>query len=186
MKLIVGLGNPEVTYHNTRHNLGFMVIDELARRWGVHFETQSKFKCELLVTMKDTETILLAKPQTYMNNSGHTVQKLLQFYKVSVEDTWVVSDDIDLTFGTVRVRQGGSSGGHNGLKDIIEKVGENFVRVRCGIANSKNLHVPTESFVLQSFDDGEQEQLSAFITHIVDMIENSLQNGIMIETSQAE
>ena len=177
MKLIIGLGNPGEEYALTRHNLGFMVLDALAHSWGVHFASQSKSSSELLVTMYNAETVVLAKPQTFMNLSGNSVQKLKQFYKLENSDIWVVSDDLDLDFGTVRTRVGGSSGGHNGLKSIIENIGEDFVRIRVGIKNELLEKQPADKFVLERFNSEESEKLGSITSSTVVLIENSLQNG---------
>jgi PTH1 family peptidyl-tRNA hydrolase len=176
MKLIVGLGNPGNKYESTRHNAGFMVIDELAKKLGVELSLERKLKAELAITLR-AETLILAKPATYMNLSGASVQKIAQFYKVKPEDIWVISDDLDLEFGTVRVRVGGSSGGHNGLKDIIEKVGEDFVRFRVGIKNDQTGIIPAEDFVLQKFNRDEQLKFPQIITKTLELILEGLQKG---------
>jgi len=185
MKLIVGLGNPGSEYTNTRHNVGFLVLDALAERWGAHFVAQKKLKSELLVTMQNGETVLLAKPQIFMNDSGRAIQKIKAFYKLDNADIWIVSDDIDLEFGILRTRTGGSSGGHNGLKDTIEQIGETFVRIRCGVKNESLEKTPAEKFVLQNFSKSEQNKLPEIITRLVDTIEESLQNDIIVHTSSA-
>ncbi len=179
MKLIIGLGNPGQEYQDTRHNLGFMVIDELAAKLKVGLKFDKKLKSEVSVTMYG-ETIILAKPQTFMNLSGDSVAKIAHFYKVSLSDIWVVSDDIDLDFGTIRVRVGGSSGGHNGLKDIIAKIGEGFTRFRVGIKNETCANLPSEAFVLQKFDASEQAKLEDVTLKAAEMIIGSLSEGIEV------
>ncbi len=177
MILIVGIGNTGQEYSKTRHNLGFMVLDSLAERWGVHFAGQPKLKAEMLVTMFGNQTIALAKPQTFVNLSGNSVQKIKNFYKLKNNDIWVVSDDLDLEFGKIRTRVGGSSGGHNGLKDIIENIGEDFVRIRLGIKNEALERVPAEKFVLEKFSKTEQEYLEKVINDSVDVIIKYLEQG---------
>ena len=176
MKLIVGLGNPGKQYELTRHNVGFMVIDELIKKLGVELKSERKLKAEVAITLR-TETLIIAKPETYMNLSGSSVAKIAQFYKISPQDIWVISDDLDLEFGTIRLRQGGSSGGHNGLKDIIEKIGDSFVRYRVGIKNEQTGNIPAEDFVLQKFNQTEQIQLQQIISKTLDLILQSLQIG---------
>lgn len=176
MKLIVGLGNPGRDYEATRHNAGFMVLDALAGKLGVELVNDRKLKADIAITLR-AETLILAKPTTFMNKSGDSVQKIASYYKVAVEDVWVVSDDLDLEFGTIRVRRGGSSGGQNGLKDIIEKVGEDFVRFRVGIKNSQADQIAADKFVLQKFTGDEQEKLEGIIDKSLDLIVNALQNG---------
>ncbi|MEI6741506.1 MAG: aminoacyl-tRNA hydrolase [bacterium] len=177
MKLIIGLGNPGQEYQETRHNLGFMVIDDLAKRLKVAVKFDKKLKADVSVTIHG-ETIILAKPQTFMNLSGDSVAKIAHFYKVSPADIWVVSDDIDLDFGTIRTRVGGSSGGHNGLKDIIAKIGENFARFRVGIKNETSADLPSEAFVLQKFNTSELAKLEDITSKAADMIIESIENGV--------
>ena len=177
MKLIIGLGNPGQEYQETRHNLGFMVIDDLAKRLKVAVKFDKKLKADVSVTIHG-ETIILAKPQTFMNLSGDSVAKIAHFYKVNPADIWVVSDDIDLDFGTIRTRVGGSSGGHNGLKDIIAKIGENFTRFRVGIKNETSVDLPSEAFVLQKFNTSELAKLEDITSKVADMIIESIENGV--------
>ncbi len=178
MKLIVGLGNPGEEYHLTRHNAGFMAIDELCTILKVSTQSVKKLKADICVTMRDGETIMIVKPQTFMNLSGGSVMKIANFYKIGVEDIWVVSDDLDLDFGIVRVRVGGSSGGHNGLKDIIDKLGDGFARFRIGIGNDTLASIPSEKFVLQKFNGSELELLPNIISRASEMLLDALDNGI--------
>lgn len=164
MKLIVGLGNPGSKYADTRHNLGFMVLDHIAEHLGLKFGAESRFEAEASLTEVKGERLALAKPQTMMNLSGRAVQRLAQYYKIPAADIWVVQDDIDLDFGILRVRQGGSSGGHNGIKSIIEQLGENFVRFRVGVANpTLRTRISPEEFVLLPFEKSEQAQLPVLV-----------------------
>ena len=133
MKIIAGLGNPGREYAQTKHNVGFMLVDALAARWGV---TSWQEKSEALVAevRRGAERILLVKPQTYMNESGRALGPLLHFYKLAPEDLIVCHDDMDIPCGTIRIRKKGSAGGHNGIKSILAHVGdEHFARVRVGI-----------------------------------------------------
>lgn len=157
MKLIVGLGNPGKEYATTRHNLGFMVLDALADKLSVEFKSSSKWSAEIAQKSGGNKAIL-AKPTTFMNNSGLAVSKIAQFYQISPADIWVVSDDLDLPFGKIRARQGGTSGGHNGLNSIIDQLGtDDFGRLRVGIgqADSPNTQPEAAKFVLQSFAKNE-------------------------------
>ncbi len=178
MKLIVGLGNIGEEYINTRHNIGFMVIDEICQKYKLLTKTEKKLKADMCVTMLGGETVILAKPTTYVNLSGDCVSKIANFYKIQSQDIWVISDDLALDFGTIRVRVGGSSGGHNGLKDIIAKVGEDFARFRVGIKNKMLDKVPTEKFVLQKFNKEELENLEEVIKKSSETVLDALQNGI--------
>lgn len=132
----------------------------------------------MCVTMLDGETIILAKPTTFVNLSGDSVVKIANFYKIQTLDIWVISDDLALDFGTVRVRVGGSSGGHNGLKDVISKVGEDFTRFRIGIKNDMLEKVSTEKFVLQKFNKDEQEKLNDIVKKSAEIVIDSLKSGV--------
>ncbi len=178
MKLIVGLGNPGTEYAKTRHNLGYMVVDELCSRWGISLSNNDKLKTQIFTGLIDNQTLVLAKPQTFMNLSGQAVQKVKQFYKLNNADIWVISDDLDLEFGKIRTRIGGSSGGHNGLKNIIEQIGDDFVRIRIGIKNQTLTSIPADKFVLQIFDKNEENKLPDIINHTVQVILGSLENGV--------
>ena len=148
MKLIVGLGNPDNKYKNTFHNLGFMAVDKLAEKLNVEF---SKNKCRALVaeTKCGGEKVIIAKPQTYMNLSGESVVELVNFYKIDLKDVIVIYDDYDLTQGSLRIREKGSAGTHNGMRNIVEKLGSgNFARVRIGFKPIRNLEIPFINYVL--------------------------------------
>ena len=178
MKLIIGLGNSGDEYTNTRHNLGFLVADELAKRMKVGLNLDKKLKADVAMFVHNGETIIIAKPQTFMNLSGDSVAKIANFYKVSLNNIWVISDDLDLDFGIVRTRVGGSSGGHNGLKDIITKRGEGFVRFRVGIKNPQLSTIPAEKFVLQKFNKDETSNLDEIISTTADLITDALKNDV--------
>lgn len=185
MKLIVGLGNPGQEYARTRHNLGFMVLDHLAQQYKVSWVMQKKLKSEIFVGLIEGQTIALAKPQTFMNDSGTAVQKIKQFYKLDNNDIWIVSDDIDLDYGTVRTRVGGSSGGQNGLKNIIDHIGEDFVRIRVGIKNEILPKQPAEKFVLERFRKDEELKLPEIINHTSELIINNINDLLTPDTSRA-
>lgn len=178
MKLIVGLGNPGSEYLQTRHNIGFMVIDRLAEQMHASLSYERKLKADVVILIHNGETLIIAKPQTFMNHSGTSVAKIAQFYKIRTDDIWVVSDDLNLDFGVIRVRQGGSSGGHNGLADIIAKVGEDFGRFRVGIKNDELKRIGAESFVLQKFNKTERVKLPEIIQKTSDLISHSLEQGL--------
>lgn len=133
MKIICGLGNPGSEYAEHRHNLGFMVVDALATAWGVSF-TQTKFDGLFCVSRREPESVLLLKPQTFMNRSGDCLAPTARFQKVPPEHVLVVHDELDLPLGTVQLKRGGGSGGHNGLKSIASALGgADFARLRMGI-----------------------------------------------------
>jgi peptidyl-tRNA hydrolase, PTH1 family len=132
VKLIVGLGNPGPKYSGTRHNVGFDVIDEAAKRASVPFESSPGDNVALVARVRAAD-VLLAKPMTFMNASGEAVGGLLRYFKIDVADLLIVVDEVQLPLGRLRARTGGSAGGHNGLKSVIAHVGENFGRLRIGV-----------------------------------------------------
>lgn len=162
MKLIVGLGNPGSKYAKHRHNIGFMALDHFAQTHHQQFLPNKRFLAQLIKieNRKSKIVTLLTKPQTLMNNSGQAVQKLMQKYKCKPADLLVIYDDIDLAFGTIRVRRGGSSAGHKGMQSIIDAVGNNFWRLRLGIASSRRQQIDATNFVLANFTTAEINHLN--------------------------
>lgn len=149
IKLIIGLGNPGPEYEQTRHNAGFWFVDELARQYHSDFRSESKFSGYVSKPNIAGQDIWLLKPDTYMNLSGQAAQAMMNFYKISVEDVLVVHDELDLEPGIVRLKQGGGHGGHNGLRDLIQKLGsKEFRRLRVGIGHPGNKHQVT-NYVLK-------------------------------------
>lgn len=160
MKCIIGLGNPGKTYEKTRHNIGFRVLDALAKELNTEFK--KKFKAEIAQVNYKGENLLLVKPQTFMNLSGESIRLIIDFYKLSDEDLLVVYDDLDLPVGKLRLREKGSSGGHNGIKSIHQHLGHTeFKRLRIGIDNNKL--IPTADYVLGKFNKEESEVLEKSI-----------------------
>ncbi len=178
MILIVGLGNPGEEYLNTRHNLGYMIVDRLAKRLGVRVE-QRKFRSEVGMARRGTDQLLLVKPQTYMNRSGEAVRLAASFYRTPVENIIVVHDDLDLEFGQIKVKIGGSDGGHKGIKSTREQLGSDlFVRVRMGIGRPKHDEVITK-FVLHSFYPEEKPLLEQWIDHGSDAVFAAATEGVV-------
>ncbi|WP_042171218.1 aminoacyl-tRNA hydrolase [Paenibacillus gorillae] len=176
MKWIAGLGNPGAAYQNTRHNVGFMVVDELARRWDISV-TQNK--CKALIgegNVKGTKVVLI-KPMTYMNLSGESVRGFLDYFKADREDGIIVYDDMDTEIGKIRLRYQGSAGGHNGIKSLIQHLGtQQFNRVRMGVSRPQ----PGRSivdYVLDNFPKSEHELLKTMVEQACDAIEYSLSNS---------
>ncbi len=160
MKLIIGLGNPGKKYEKTRHNIGFRVVSELASRFQAVFEKKEKLSAEVALLESRGQKILLAKPQTFMNESGRAVAKLLKYYKLPIINLLIIHDEIDLPFGTMRLSQGSGSAGHKGTESIINTMGQNFSRLRMGIENRAISRVPdTEAYVLQNFTPEEEQIL---------------------------
>ncbi len=165
MKLIVGLGNPDDKYKNTFHNLGFMCVDKLCDKLGISF---SKTQCKALVaeTRCGTEKVIIAKPQTYMNLSGDSVSELVKFYKIDVKDVIVAYDDYDINVGSVRIRKDGSAGTHNGMRDIIAKLGNsNFPRIRIGFKPLEQTQVPLINYVLSGISEKDKPMFEQVLTH---------------------
>lgn len=162
MKLIVGLGNPEKKYQNTWHNVGFDCVDALARKLGLTQYEKSECKAVTAHTHVGRQKVILAKPLTYMNLSGESVQMLVNKYKIALEDIIVVYDDVDLPIGAVRIRQKGSAGTHNGMRNIVELLGsEDFARVRVG--THKETPMALIDFVLSQITDEDHKVLDVAI-----------------------
>lgn len=165
MKLIVGLGNIGKEYDGTRHNVGFMAIDQFADKYNVEFREEKKFKGFLAETRINGERIILLKPTTYMNLSGESIILVMQFYKISSNDIIILNDDLDQPVGKVRFRAKGSAGGHNGLKSIISCIGtEEFKRIRIGIDRSKV--IPVIDWVLGKFSDDDNSLIKGLFEKI--------------------
>ena len=135
IKLVAGLGNPGSQYEATRHNVGYWLVDELARKYNGHFKNESKFKGEVAKIHVGGQDVWLIKPSTFMNLSGQSVSALARFYKIQPEQVLVVHDELDLDPGVARLKSGGGHGGHNGLRDVSEKMGKNYWRIRLGIGH---------------------------------------------------
>jgi len=135
LKLVVGLGNPGAEYARTRHNAGFWFVDELARSAGGHWKRESRYQCELARIKLAERELWLMKPHTFMNNSGAAVQAVAAFYRIAPAEVLVVHDEIDLPPGVVRLKEGGGHGGHNGVRDVIARLGPDFWRLRIGVGH---------------------------------------------------
>ncbi|WP_282925704.1 aminoacyl-tRNA hydrolase [Helcococcus kunzii] len=156
MYLIVGLGNPGRQYEKTRHNVGFDVIDRLADHFGVKLD-KLKFKGSYAQFRYENEKIILLKPETFMNASGESVQPFMNYFGIEPENLIVIVDDIDIKFGTVRIRANGSAGTHNGLKSVINRINnKNFTRIKLAV-NQKPTYMDLADFVLSKFTDSERK-----------------------------
>ena len=176
MKVIAGLGNPGAEYANTPHSIGFEVVDAVARGIGAQWRDSSSFKGELATGLMGGVKVLLVKPQTYMNLSGECVSPVLKYHNATIEDLLVVSDDIDLPVGRLRIRKGGSAGGHNGLKSVIERTGSpDFVRLRIGVGRDPRSRSNVIGHVLGKFspeDRKAMDEVVATAAEAVGAIEN--------------
>jgi PTH1 family peptidyl-tRNA hydrolase len=176
VKILVGLGNPGREYAATRHNLGFMVVDEFARRQAGG-ERRNRFHSDLVEVFDAEEKIVLLKPRTYMNLSGSAVREAINWYKISPDQLLVVVDDIDLPFGSIRVRASGGSGGHNGLKSIIAELGvDAFPRLRIGIGRGPG---PATHQVLSRFTAEEERVLPSVLEAAADCVIEWERHGII-------
>ena len=162
MLLIVGLGNPGTQYEDTRHNIGFKVIDKLVSDFGANEISKSSFKGELF----KAPNLLFLKPTTYMNLSGESVQAVKNFYKIELEEIIVIHDDIDLPFSALRFKNGGGHGGHNGLRSLDAMIGKEYTRVRMGVDKPKHKSQVAD-YVLHAFSQEEDEVLNSWIEHTV-------------------
>lgn len=171
MHLIVGLGNIGEKYQLTRHNVGFLVIDEMTKNLTTANINKTNFQSTLLKSGYN----LFSKPTTYMNSSGQAVQAIKDYYKLDIENIIVIHDDLDLPFGTVKFKVGGGHGGHNGLKSIDAHIGKDYIRVRIGIGKPQ-FKTDVANYVLSNFSKEELNKLQDIITHTIKAIE-ALKNG---------
>jgi PTH1 family peptidyl-tRNA hydrolase len=174
--LIAGLGNPGPKYVGNRHNVGFMVVDELARRWGAS-GFRDKFKGEFTKVAVGSDDVVLLKPMTFMNLSGEAVQAAMRFFKVPLEQVVCVHDELDLDFGVVRLKNGGGTAGHNGLRSMVEHCGgPDFGRCRMGIGRPARGR--PEQHVLSDFDVLERAELVGVLDLGADMVESAVREGV--------
>ncbi len=173
--LIAGLGNPGAKYETSRHNVGFMVVDVLARRWGAP-GFREKFKGEYAKVQLDGEQVVLLKPMTYMNLSGESAQPAMHFFKAPLGQMIAVHDELDLPFGVVRLKVGGGAAGHNGLRSLIAQCGgPDFLRCRVGIGRPQKGR--PESYVLSDFDPLERASLGDVLELAADLVETAVREG---------
>lgn len=152
MKLIVGLGNPGEKYQKSRHNVGFILLDKFAADNNLNWRKVERFNSEVA----DYSNGLLIKPQTFMNNSGNAVSKLVNFYKISLDDLIIIHDDVDLPLGVIKKQKGKNSAGHHGVENIMEELGtKDFWRIRVGIGKPEDKNIPVDEWVLQDFGKNE-------------------------------
>lgn len=181
--LVIGLGNPGREYRETRHNVGFMVIDQLCKVMGIHM---SRVQSKALVGLGNLEgqRIVLAKPQTFMNLSGQAVGGLMRFYKVPIEQLIVAHDDLDLPLGTLRIRPGGGSAGQKGMASIIQQLGsQEFARLRFGIGRPPGQMDPS-AYVLQRFHNSELGTLNLVLDRSVEAVRTFVRDGLTTTMNQ--
>jgi PTH1 family peptidyl-tRNA hydrolase len=184
--LVVGLGNPGDQYAATRHNVGQMVIDELAKRHNVKFsshKSRTQIAAYKLQAGGDIHSIILAKSNGYMNETGGPIKALAQFYSVDVSKIIVLHDELDIDFAAIRIKQGGGDNGHNGLKSMTSAFTANYFRVRLGIGRPMGQQDPAD-FVLKQFSKPEKEQLPEFMDRSADAVEFLIERGLDLAQSK--
>ncbi|OUC78999.1 aminoacyl-tRNA hydrolase [Gordonia lacunae] len=182
MKLVVGLGNPGSKYEKTRHNVGAMVADGLVASAGERWKVHKKSGAEVAEVRLGGHSVLVAKPRTYMNESGRQIGPLAKFYSVSVDDLIVVHDELDIDFGAVRLKRGGGEGGHNGLRSLSQVLGtRDYLRVRIGIGRPPGRQDPAD-FVLKPFPSSARSDVELLIANGCDAVELLL--GQDLESAQ--
>ena len=178
VKVIVGLGNPGDDYKNSRHNLGFALVDRLAEHFSFNWKFDKKFDAEIAEGIYENEKLSLIKPQTFMNLSGYSVQKFKEYYKLSNDAFLVAYDDYNLNLGQSKLKIGGADGGHNGISSIILQIGVDFPRFRLGIHPKCNVSLNLSDYVLGRFDLSEQQILDTMFTHWIEDVRLILGEGI--------
>lgn len=185
VRVIAGLGNPGSRYEATRHNVGFLLVDELARRHGKS-EWRDKFGARICEASLEEATVTLVKPQSFMNRSGGPLGEMLGFYKIPATELVVVHDEIDLPMGTIRIKSGGGDGGHNGIRSIVAALGKDFTRVRLGVGRPQvegrgpGANGPSVSdWVLGRFGADERAQLEAMIERGVEACMELCRSGLV-------
>ncbi|HEV2413057.1 MAG TPA: aminoacyl-tRNA hydrolase [Candidatus Saccharimonadales bacterium] len=184
IKLIVGLGNIGQMYQGTRHNVGFICLDEYAAEHSLVWQERPKFDAFVAETQQDDNRLVCIKPTTYMNNSGKAVRAIKDFYKLDNGQILVVHDELDLPFGTIRTRLGGSHAGNKGVLSVSQSIGEDFLRIRCGIANEQSSSEPAEQFVLARFNPEEMKQMDSIKSHVASLIDKFLNDSLLADTAK--
>ena len=182
-ELVVGLGNPGPKYAATRHNAGFLVVDLLAERIGARFKAH-KGRADIVEGRLAGQPVVLMKPKSYMNESGGPVVSIARFYKVPIERIAVVHDDLDLPYGTLRLKAGGGDGGHNGLRSMSSALGsKDYARVRFGIGRPPGRQDPAD-YVLREFAPAERKELGFYVDRAADAVELLLSAGLVAAQNQ--
>jgi len=176
--VIAGLGNPGPKYRNTRHNVGFALVDALARKFRCAWKPEARFEAELATAAVGDRRILLVKPQTFMNCSGRAVGAVLRYHKFTPDRLLAVHDDIHLAFGRVKLSVGGSAGGHNGVTDLIEQLGNGFARFRVGVGEKPHKEMDLADYVLSRFGKTEIDDLQRRTPDYLNQLQLVIDKGI--------
>lgn len=179
MKLIIGLGNPGKEYTNTRHNVGWLVVDRLAEKLDATWKSKKSWQAEIAETRVGDKKNVLVKPQTFMNRSGDAVVRARGFWhKVPVDNIFVIHDDVDLKLGDIRIKQGGGSAGHRGVDSVVQRLkNSNFHRIRIGIDRPEHKDFPIDKWVLGQFSEEEKNKLDPVIQETTEQILRVLQEA---------
>jgi len=181
MLLFVGLGNPTPDSENNRHNVGFKIIDSINKKFGLS-KQKPKFKGLLTTGNIGNEKVYAIKPLTFMNNSGICIREVIEYFKINLEDIIVFHDDLDVEFGKIKTKFGGSSAGHNGIASIDKFIGKDYSRVRIGIGKPKN-NIEVADYVLQNFDEDEIVGIEKISKNITDSISNLIEKKLDLFSS---
>ncbi len=182
MFVIVGLGNPGEEYEKTKHNIGFRVLDVLTEQWNFPpFKEEKKFKALISSSELNMDKLILVKPLTYMNLSGESVSKICQYYKIPIGNLILVCDDLDIPLGKIRIKKSGGPGTHNGMKSIVNSLGNDFPRVRIGIetrTSEQSSQIDTSSYVLSGFPASERQKVDNAIKNGAEAVEFMIKHGV--------
>lgn len=165
MHLIVGLGNPGKKYEQTRHNIGFMAVDAILNSYGSNDKPKKKFNSVIHELQLENKKVILAKPETYMNNSGDAIIQIVNYFKIKTENILILHDELDLPFGSIRLKVGGGIAGHNGLKSILSHLDNTFLRLRLGIDHPGDKRL-VSNYVLGNFNNSEMDNLNTLFDYI--------------------
>lgn len=165
MYLIVGLGNPGKKYEQTRHNIGFMAVDAILNSYGSNDKSKKKFNSVIHELQLENKKVILAKPETYMNNSGDAIIQIVNYFKIKTENILILHDELDLPFGSIRLKVGGGIAGHNGLKSILSHLDNTFLRLRLGIDHPGDKRL-VSNYVLGNFNNSEMDSLNTLFDYI--------------------
>jgi PTH1 family peptidyl-tRNA hydrolase len=176
--VIAGLGNPGSKYRNTRHNIGYTLVDQLAAKYGATWKHEARFEAEVAVIQHDEHKLMLLKPQTFMNASGRSLGTVLRYRKLSAESMLVIYDDLTLDLGRIKLSVNGSAGGHNGIADMLTQVGTGFARFRVGIGAKPHKEMDLADYVLSKFSKDELSILADRSSIFLDQIHLILNEGI--------
>ncbi len=171
MYLIVGLGNPGKKYEQTRHNIGFMAVDAILNSYGSNDKPKKKFNSIIHELQLENKKVIIAKPETYMNNSGDAIIQIVNYFKIKTENILILHDELDLPFGSIRLKVGGGIAGHNGLKSILSHLDNTFLRLRLGIDHPGDKRL-VSNYVLGNFSNSEMDNLNTLFVYIATNILN--------------